>query len=101
MILETEPLVIKVTVTDEKVIVDLADGRTLSVPLAWYPRLWHGSPEERHNIKSVSLGIVNSSSLLTVHCQPSTVNRQHHSGVTGNDIIGSYLETVMPLNGLI
>ena len=49
LILETEPLVMKVTVTDEKVIVDLADGRSLSVPLAWYPRLWHGSPEERHN----------------------------------------------------
>ncbi|MEG5046654.1 DUF2442 domain-containing protein [Microcoleus sp. B4-C1] len=49
LILETEPLVIKVTVTDEKVIVDLVDGRSLSVPLAWYPRLLHGSPEERHN----------------------------------------------------
>ncbi len=49
LILETEPLVIKVTVTDEKVIVDLADGRSLSVPLAWYPRLLHGSPEERSN----------------------------------------------------
>ncbi|HAT14696.1 MAG TPA: DUF2442 domain-containing protein [Microcoleaceae bacterium UBA11344] len=49
LILETEPLVIKVTVTDEKVIVDLADGRSLIVPLAWYPRLLHASPEERHN----------------------------------------------------
>ena len=49
LVLETEPLVIKVTVTDEKVIVDLADGRSLSVPLAWYPRLLHGTPEERHN----------------------------------------------------
>lgn len=47
--LETEPLVMKVTVTDEKVIVDLADGCSLSVPLAWYPRLLHASPEERHN----------------------------------------------------
>ncbi|MEG4418800.1 DUF2442 domain-containing protein [Microcoleus sp. LAD1_D5] len=49
LVLETEPLVIKVTVTDEKVIVDLVDGRSLSVPLAWYPRLLHGTPEERHN----------------------------------------------------
>ena len=49
LILETEPLVITVTVTDEKVIVDLVDGRSLSVPLAWYPRLLHGSPEERNN----------------------------------------------------
>jgi len=49
LIIETEPLVMKVTVTDEKVIVDLADGRSLIVPLAWYPRLLHASPEERHN----------------------------------------------------
>ena len=49
LVLETEPLVIKVTVTDEKVIVDLVDGRSLSVPLAWYPRLLHGSPKERDN----------------------------------------------------
>src|SRR4028118_204859 len=47
--LETEPLVIKITVTDEKVVGDLVDGRSLSVPLAWYPRLLHGSPKERDN----------------------------------------------------
>lgn len=45
LILATEPLVIKVTVTDEKVIVDLAEARSLSVSLAWYPRLWHGCSE--------------------------------------------------------
>ena len=37
-------------------------------------------------IKSVIIGIVNSSSLLTVASEQSTVNSQHHSGVTGNDI---------------
>ncbi len=49
LILETEPLATKVTVTDEKLIVDLADGRSLIVPLSWYPRLLHGSPDERQN----------------------------------------------------
>jgi len=29
--------------------VDLVDGRTIIVPLAWYPRLWHGTLEERQN----------------------------------------------------
>jgi len=29
--------------------VDLSDGRSISVPLAWYPRLLHGTPEERNN----------------------------------------------------
>jgi hypothetical protein len=38
-----------VSVTDDTLIVDLVDGRTISVPLAWYPRLLHGKPEERNN----------------------------------------------------
>ncbi len=36
-----------VTVTDDTLTLDLADGRTISVPLAWYPRLLHGTPDER------------------------------------------------------
>ena len=47
--LETEPIANQVTVTDEKLIVDLADGRSLSIPLGWYPRLMHASAEERQN----------------------------------------------------
>nr|WP_289500470.1 DUF2442 domain-containing protein [Gloeocapsopsis sp. IPPAS B-1203] len=49
LILETEPIVNQVTVTDEKLIVELADGRSLIVPLAWYPRLMHAAIEERQN----------------------------------------------------
>ena len=41
----------KVTVTEEAVTVDLVDGRTIIVPLAWYPRLWHGTPEERNHFE--------------------------------------------------
>jgi hypothetical protein len=47
--LETEPMMNQVTFSDERLIVDLVDGRSLSVPLSWYPRLMHGSPEERQN----------------------------------------------------
>jgi len=36
-------------VTEDNLIVDLSDGRSISVPLAWYPRLLHGTPEERSN----------------------------------------------------
>ena len=39
----------KVIVTDDTLAVDVNDGRTISVPLAWYPRLLHGTPEERNN----------------------------------------------------
>jgi hypothetical protein len=36
-----------VRVGEDSLVVDLMDGRTLTVPLAWYPRLWYGSAEER------------------------------------------------------
>jgi hypothetical protein len=36
-----------VACTEDKLIVDLADGRSISVPLAWYPRLLHATPRER------------------------------------------------------
>ena len=36
-----------VRVTDRALIVELRDGRVVSVPLAWYPRLAEGSPRER------------------------------------------------------
>jgi hypothetical protein len=36
-----------VTASYEALIVDLADGRTITVPLAWFPRLAHGTPVER------------------------------------------------------
>jgi hypothetical protein len=39
----------QVVVTDDALTVDLSDGRTISVPLAWYPRLLQGTPNERNN----------------------------------------------------
>jgi Protein of unknown function (DUF2442) len=38
-----------VFLTDDALTVDLSDGRTISVPLAWYPRLLHSTPNERNN----------------------------------------------------
>lgn len=49
LILETEPLATKVSVIDEQLIVDLMDGRSLIIPLSWYPRLLLASQEERQN----------------------------------------------------
>lgn len=46
----------KVTVSDDTLTVDLTDGRTLSVPLAWYPRLVHGSSAERNNYRWIGEG---------------------------------------------
>ena len=41
------PLATSVVVTDDTLTVDLSDARTISVPLAWYPRLAHATSEER------------------------------------------------------
>jgi hypothetical protein len=51
-----EALAQGVQVTDEALVVDLVDGRTVSVPLAWYPRLHHGSPQERGKWRLVGRG---------------------------------------------
>jgi len=45
------PRITNVTVTDDTLSVDLEDGRTISVPLGWYPRLAHGTPTERANFQ--------------------------------------------------
>ena len=37
----------RVSVTDDTLTVDLVDGRTISVPLVWYPRLHHATAAER------------------------------------------------------
>jgi hypothetical protein len=45
-----------VRVDDDSVIVDLADGRTVSTPLAWYPRLLHATSEQRRNFVIAGAG---------------------------------------------
>lgn len=39
--------VLDVRCSEHSLIVDLMDGRTISVPLTWYPRLLHATPEQR------------------------------------------------------
>ncbi len=45
-----------VNISDDSLNVDLTDGRTIIVPLAWYPRLWYGSQEERNNFEILGDG---------------------------------------------
>ena len=45
--LENEPLAVDLTITDESLTVGLGDGRSLSIPLAWYPRLEQANEAER------------------------------------------------------
>ncbi len=50
------PKIVQVRVTEDTLSVDLEDGRTISVPLSWYPRLVHATPEERQNFRIAGAG---------------------------------------------
>jgi hypothetical protein len=51
-----EALATRVEVNDDAVSVELADGRTITVPLAWYPRLGHATIEERGSWRLIGGG---------------------------------------------
>ena len=44
------------SLTEETLTVELSDGRIISVPLSWYPRLVHATPEERNNWRLIGHG---------------------------------------------
>lgn len=50
------PMANSVIVTEDSLSVDLNDGRTITVPLGWFPRLLHGSPTERNSWKLIGNG---------------------------------------------
>ena len=45
-----------VSVSEDALTVELEDGRTLSAPLGWYPRLAHAKPEERSRWRLIGQG---------------------------------------------
>jgi hypothetical protein len=44
------------SITEDALSVELSDGRSISAPLAWYPRLFHATPEERGNWRIIGRG---------------------------------------------
>ena len=46
---ETDVRAMNVVLDDARLVVDLMDGRTIAVPLAWYPRLANATPEQRNH----------------------------------------------------
>lgn len=50
------PAAENITVTEDTLHVDLSDGRTISAPLAWYPRLIYASQAERNNWRLIGKG---------------------------------------------
>jgi hypothetical protein len=54
---EVEPLAVDVVCTDDVLHVVMADGREISVPLVWFPRLLKATPVERKNWRLIGGGI--------------------------------------------
>jgi hypothetical protein len=48
--------IINVAISDDTLAVDLEDGRTIAVPIGWFPRLAHGTPAERANFQISGAG---------------------------------------------
>lgn len=60
IMLSDEKLTVRATaakVTEDVLSVDLEDGRTISIPIVWYPRLVHATTRERNNFKIGPFGI--------------------------------------------
>ncbi|MFN0279733.1 MAG: DUF2442 domain-containing protein [Pyrinomonadaceae bacterium] len=55
--IEVEPTAVDVSVTDDSIRLVLADGREISVPLVWSPRLQKATPEQRNNWRLIGGGI--------------------------------------------
>ena len=50
------PEALNVLLTDDTLSVDLSDGRSISVPIAWFPRLLHSTEQERNNWRFIGKG---------------------------------------------
>ena len=50
------PEALNVLLTDDTLSVDLSDGRSISVPIAWFPRLYHSTEQERNNWRLIGKG---------------------------------------------
>ena len=51
------PYAVSVKAVNDTLIVDLIDGRTISVPIAWYPRLLHATAQERSHWRLIGNGL--------------------------------------------
>jgi hypothetical protein len=55
--IEVQPLAVDVSCNSDKLQVTLADGREISVPLEWYPRLLEATPKERNDWQLLGGGL--------------------------------------------
>jgi len=80
LVLEDDPVALDLTVARGRILVHLADGRMLSVPLAWYPRLVHASAAERANWRLLGGGYAIEWPDLDEHIGVAGLLAAHRSG---------------------
>lgn len=56
-VLTAVPRAVHVSVSDDTLTVDLEDGRTIAVPIGWFPRLAYGTAPERANVQLAGAGL--------------------------------------------
>ena len=75
-----------VEVDAETITVELIDGRIISVPLVWYPRLWYGTPEERARFEIIGDGTIIHWPDLDEDLSVSGILAGRHSGETAKSL---------------
>ena len=86
LVLEVEPIAVEVNVTDDELVVGLSDGRCLTVPLAWYPRLFHASDSERRNWQLLGNGYAIEWPDLDEHIGIEGLLAGRHSGESSQSL---------------
>ena len=80
LVLEMEPAISEAAVTDEELALDLADGRSIRVPLSWYPRLFYASTSERQHFHLLGDGYAIEWPDLDEHVGIERLLAGRHSG---------------------
>jgi hypothetical protein len=84
--LENEPVADRAYVTQECLVVGLADGRSLSVPLTWYPRLANATTVELQNVKILGGGYAIEWPDLDEHIGVESLIAGHRSGESAESL---------------
>lgn len=91
-IVEKEGAAKKVRVTEDELIVELVDGRTISVPITWYPRLLYSSKKERNTYELMGRGTNIHWPLLDEDISISGILRGYPSGES-EESLKAWMET--------
>jgi hypothetical protein len=90
--LANSPTAVEVRISDDTLTVTLADGRVVSVPISWYPRLSHALPQHRNIWEFIGRGHVSTgrnwtrTSVWRICCLDSHLERapdRSHDGDNG------------------